>query len=176
MQNDGNIKNNKLIELNNEISKLKEELNKSKKIIETQNKEIKQMKNLLNSLNKELNDKMKDFNKLESLIVKKDIEINELKEKIEQENNIVNINNKYEEKRIDKCVCFVSSNKEVTYAIPCSGESTFAEVEEKLYQEYSEYRMTNNTFLANGIEVLRFKTINYNNIGNGKPVLLIIPS
>ena len=119
---------------------------------------------------------MKDYNNLQTLIVQKDIEINELKQKLQQNNKIINMNNKNEEKKFDKCICFISSDHEITYAIPCSGESTFAEVEEQLYQEYSRYRETNNTFLANGKEVLRFKTINYNNIGNGKPVLLIVPS
>jgi len=46
-------------------------------------------------------------------------------------------------------------------------------VEEKLYQEYPEYRETNNTFLAQGKIILRFKTIDQNNIGTGKPVILV---
>ena len=176
MKNDYNITNNKLKESINEITKLKEELNKSKKIIEAQKKEIEQLKKKYNSQNQKFEDKLKDFNKFQNLIIQKDIEINELKQKLKQYNNVININNKNEEKKIDKCVCFISSDHEITYAIPCSGESTFAEVEEKLYQEYSRYRENNNTFLANGREVLRFKTINDNNIGNGKPVLLISPS
>ena len=60
--------------------------------------------------------------------------------------------------------------------MPCSGNSTFAEVEELLYREYPEYRETNNIFLANGKEILRFKTINDNNVGTGRPVMLTIPS
>ena len=48
-------------------------------------------------------------------------------------------------------------------------------VEELLYQEYPEYRETNNIFLANGKQILRFKTINENNVGTGKPIMLIIP-
>jgi len=49
-------------------------------------------------------------------------------------------------------------------------------VEEKLYKKFPEYRETNNCFLANGKEVLRFKTISENNIGNGLPVTMIIPN
>ena len=171
MQDDCNIKNNKIKESNDEITKLKEELNKLKKMTENQKKEIDQ----LNSVNKELNDKLKDFNKLKNLLIQKDVEINEFKRKLQQYNNNINSNNK-ESIQNDKCVCFICPNNAMTYAIPCSGESTFAEVEEKLYQEYSEFRSTNNTFLANGNEILRFQTINYNNIGNGKPVMLIVPS
>ena len=55
-------------------------------------------------------------------------------------------------------------------------KNTFAEIEEKLYKQYPQYRETNNTFLANGKPVLRFKTIDENKIGNGLPVTLIVPS
>ena len=54
--------------------------------------------------------------------------------------------------------------------------NTFSEVEEKLYRQYPQYRETNNTFLANGMQVLRFKTIHENKVGNGLPITLIIPS
>ena len=74
------------------------------------------------------------------------------------------------------CVNFISSDKKVQFEIPCIKSNTFAEIEEKLYQQYPEYRETNNNFLANGTYVLRFKTIAENNIGNGLPVTLIVPS
>ena len=74
------------------------------------------------------------------------------------------------------CVNFVSSDRNINYAVPCFKKNTFAEIEEKLYQQYPRYRDTNNSFLANGREVLRFKTISENNIGNGLPVTLIVPS
>ena len=64
----------------------------------------------------------------------------------------------------------------IVFGIPCSGNSTFAEVEELLYREYPEYRETNNTFTSNGKEILRFKTINDNNIGTGRPVTLTKPN
>ena len=50
-----------------------------------------------------------------------------------------------------------------------------AEVEEKLYKKFPEYRETNNSFVANGEPVLRFKTISQNNIGDGLPVTMLIP-
>ena len=78
-------------------------------------------------------------------------------------------------KIIDRCVNFVSSDQKIFYAVPCSGNSTFAEVEELLYRQYPEYRETNNTFLADERQILRFKTINENNAGTGKPILLIKP-
>ena len=74
------------------------------------------------------------------------------------------------------CVNFISEGQQVYYAVPCLKSNTFAEVEEKLYKQYPEYRETNNNFIANGKLVLRFKTIGENKIGNGKPVTLISPS
>ena len=73
-------------------------------------------------------------------------------------------------------VNFISNDQQVHYSIPCIPNNTFAEVEEKLYKQFPEYRETNNQFLANGKEVLRFKTINDNKIGSGFPVTMIIPS
>jgi len=71
-------------------------------------------------------------------------------------------------------VNFKSTDGNVQYAIACSKKNIFAEIEEKLYQQYPEYRSTNNTFLANGTLVLRFKTIEENNIGTGYPVTMDI--
>ena len=63
----------------------------------------------------------------------------------------------------------------IHYAVPCIPTNTFAEIEELLYQQYPKYRETNNTFIANGILVLRFKTIAENKIGKGLPVTLVVP-
>ena len=54
--------------------------------------------------------------------------------------------------------------------IKCLKTNTFAEVEEKLYQTYNEFRETNNVFLAGGKVILRFKTIEQNNIKDGEIV------
>ena len=64
----------------------------------------------------------------------------------------------------------------VHFSVGCLKTNTFAEVEEKLYRQYPQYRATNNSFLANGTQVLRFKTIAENKIGNGLPVTLVVPS
>ena len=107
----------------------------------------------------------------------KDNIINQLKQQLENLNN--NTRN-YPKKQINiedmRCVNFITTDQSLFYAVSCSGQDTFAEVEEKLYKEYPEYRETNNTFLANGTEILRFKTINDNKIGTGKPIMLVKPS
>ena len=113
---------------------------------------------------------------LQNIINQKNEELNKLKKNL-QNNNINNIGNQNNFKKFnDKCVNFISSDQKIAYAIPCSGNDIFAEIEEILYREYPEYRETNNMFLANGKEILRFKSINDNKIGTGRPIMLIKPS
>ena len=69
-------------------------------------------------------------------------------------------------------VLFTSSDYKVTYSLPCKDTTLFVKMEEKLYEEFPEYKETDNYFLVNGNKVKRFKTIKENNIKNGKPVLL----
>ena len=113
----------------------------------------------------------------------KDEELKELKKELENEKNKnknINQNNIQKEKIIHEndiaTVYFTSADQKINYAVPCLKSSIFAEVEEKLYQEYPEYRETNNSFLANGMQILRFKTIEENNIGKGRPVMLLNPN
>ena len=68
---------------------------------------------------------------------------------------------------------FKSNDGKIDYSIPCKNTTTFVKIEEKLYDEYPEYKETDNYFLVNGNRVKRFKTINDNQIKNGKPVILI---
>ena len=162
-------------EQNKEINELKEELNKAKKTIEQLTNKIKELENQLKTEN-EFN--LNKIQSLQNLINKKDEELNKLKEQL-QNNNIINNNNQnnsIKKKGGDKCVNIISNDQKIFYAIPCSGDDIFAEIEEILYKEYPEYRETNNMFLANGKEILRFKSISDNNIGAGKPIMLIQPS
>ena len=71
--------------------------------------------------------------------------------------------------------CVKFQDQKVQFSIPCTKNTIFSEIEEKLYKLYPEYRETNNTFIANGSQVLRFKTISENQIGSGLPVFFIIP-
>jgi len=70
-------------------------------------------------------------------------------------------------------VHFISTDQKINCPIKCLETDTFAEVEEQLYQQYEEYRETNNNFIFKGKLVLRFKTISENNIKNGDKVQLI---
>ena len=161
-------------EENKEIKQLKEELTKSKKIINQLNNKIKELENKLQIEN---NKYLKKIKELENNIIQKNNELNQLKTNLQNNNSNVNFNNHYNNiiQNKDKSVTFISNDQSICFSIPCSGNSTFAEVEELLYREYPDLRETNNIFLANGKQILRFKTINENNAGTGRPVMLIKP-
>ena len=74
------------------------------------------------------------------------------------------------------CIYFTSTDQKVHLPIPFIKTDIFAEVEEKLYKEFPEYRETNNTFIVNGRQILRFKTVEENKIKNNTPVLLVVPT
>ena len=69
---------------------------------------------------------------------------------------------------------FLTADQTIRTGIPCLPEDTFAEVEEKLYQIYDEFRNTNNIFLYKGNTILRFKKIRENNIQNHDTIQLVI--
>ena len=159
----------------NEIKDLKEQLNKANKIIDKQKIEIQELKNQINSFKNIDNNQI---NNLINDIINKTNQINQLMKQLQNINlnNNGNIQNNQINRSDLKSITFISTDSSICYSIPCSGYDTFAEIEEKLYKEYQELRETNNTFLANGKEILRFKTINDNNIDSGKPIMLIKPS
>ena len=156
------------------INELKDKLNRANKIIETQKMEIQNLTNQINSF-KNIDEQLTIFR---NEIKNRDEKIFQLLQKL-QNNNLTNNNIDIQKKQIAlkdmRCVTFITQDGSLVYGISCSGKDVFAEIEEKLYKEYPEYRETNNRFLANGSEVLRFKTINENKIGSGKPIMLIKP-
>ena len=115
--------NNVLESKNKEINSLKEQLKESKIIIEQLNNKIQELKTQLN------HEKNKSLNEIkENNIILKKNELNYLKVKLQN----IYISNQKEKiiKGGDKCVNFVSSDYKIQFAIPCLGNSTFAEVEE----------------------------------------------
>ena len=145
---------------------LKNQLIKANKTIEQQKLKIEELQNKLNNYNNTIN----NYN---NIINQKDIELNNLRTQLNNINN--NMNNNINMNDI-MSVNFISMDQNVHFSVGCLKTNTFAEVEEKLYKQYPEYRETNNNFIANGTQVLRFKTIAENKIGNGLPVTLIVPS
>ena len=164
--------NNIQISNSNEINNLKNELTKAKKIIEQQKLTINELQNKLNNNTTIINNLNNTINNYQNIINRKDVELNNFRAQL---NNNINIQKNVNFDDI-MCVNFISSDQNVHYAVSCLKTNTFAEIEEKWYKQYPQYRETNNSFIANGTQVLRFKTIAENKIGNSLPVTLIVPS
>ena len=156
--NDERIKNQ---QLESEIQKLRNELSASKQIQLQQTQKINSLTfqiqqlqnenqylklnqfNQMNMQNNQMN--INEINRLNQIIVQKDKQIKELEFKLQKNNKIY---------RNDMMVVnFMSTDQTINTGIACTADDTFAEVEEKLYQMYNEYRNTNN-LLLHSIELL----------------------
>ena len=127
-----------------------------------QNQQNAEIKNTMNN----------EIKKLKDEINLKENQINELKIELQNEKN------KNNQKMLNyndmMVITFISREQKINkYPISCEKTDRFAEIEEKLYQEFEEFRETNNTFIVNGSTVLRFKKMSENNIKNGDTIQLI---
>ena len=167
--NNEKIKNKKL---EDEIQKLKNKINELKNnnnILINENNNLKQRLgnenqfNQLNQMNQFNQMHIYEINNLRQIIIQKDKEINELKLKIPNSkvymNDIMVIN-------------FLSTDQNIRCGISCLADDTFAEVEEKLYKKFNEFRDTNNILLFGGNIILRFKKVRENKIHNGDTILI----
>ena len=147
--NELNILRNKFINLQNENNYLKQRLtieNKTNQIIK------------LNQMN------IKEINNLKQLIIQKDKEIDKLKSsknKVYMDDIMV--------------INFFTKDQNLKCGISCLAEDTFAEVEEKLYKKFDEFRNTNNILLFKGTKILRFKKVRENNIQDGDTIQIVKP-
>ena len=177
LSNNSNINSN----ANNENQKLKDELNRYRK----ENEELKNKIILLKNENLKLSNELlkankiisnlknniqqnNNFSNLNEIIKSKDIEINNLKLQIK--------NNKKTPVNYEDIIYvhFISTDQKINCPIKCLKTETFAEVEEKLYQKYGDYRETNNNFIGKGKLILRFKKIFENGIEDGDKIQLLV--
>ena len=152
--------------LRDEINKLKDDNKKLSNELLNANEIITN----LNKLQQNNQENIKMIDNLNKLIQVKDKEINDLKIKLINSGNIDKLMNN------DDLIFvhFISIDEKINCGIKCSKTDTFAEVEEKLYQKYEEYRETNNNFFIRGKSILRFKKIFENNIKDGDKIILNI--
>ena len=149
------------LQLENKIKSLTTEIQKLQK----ENQSLKH--NRINIQNNQMNNN--EINKLNQIIMQKDNQIKELELKLQK-----NVKNKiYRDDII--VVNFMSTDQAINTGIACTADDTFAEVEEKLYQIYDEFRNTNNILLHKGNMILRFKKIKDNNIKNGDKIIVKTP-
>ena len=148
-----------------EIEHLKKQLEETKK----QNEALKVENQILKNNSIKANNAIKENESLK-------MEINKLK----NQNSDLNYQLQYQAEgpRIHLkdiiVVNFISGDSSIHYGIKCLPNDTFAQIEEKLYLKYDNYRDSNNTFLTNGKTVLRFKTLKENGIKDGDIVQLIV--
>ena len=139
-----------IINLQQEINRLNNSLQNEKQNIINLQQQLFNYNNQINNLKLQLKDKIKELD-----IIK----MNKSKDGYVNYNNIM-------------VVHFNSGDGKIDHGIKCLPTETFAEVEEKLYKIYDEYRETNNIFLAKGNVIKRFKKMSENNIQNGDKIQL----
>jgi len=151
----------------NNINQLQSELNRYKNQLSNVNLSL---NNNNTNLNNEINKLRKQNEILFNQISIKDNEINNLKLKLE--NNYISKSN-ISMKDIMVINFVTGDGKIMNCGIKCLPDETFAEVEEKLYKIYDEYRNTNsNYFIYGGRQILRFKKIRENKIKDGAVIQL----
>ena len=153
--------------------KLKEEKNKNQKLTT----EIKKLLKKMSSMNLEvikipiLEDKIKE---LENQIIQKNKEI---------ENYKLNNNNQYDDSITSlrpgekiMTVNFVSmgANQIINYCLPCKNTYPFVKLEEKLYNDYPNFKEYETFFEVNARRIKRFKTLEENNIKNKDVINIFI--
>ena len=67
---------------------------------------------------------------------------------------------------------FISMDQKLHFAVPCTKNDLFVDIEKKLYDKYPEYRETNNNFLVQGKKILKYKTIEENKLESGIPIVM----
>ena len=158
-------------DLNNEKinnKKLNEELikekDKAKQLFNDWNKEKQANTNFIN-MNNILNDKIKSLQ-------------NELDAKISELENLKNNNNNNSDINVirpgEKIMVahFISCDQKINRAIACKNTDSFVRIEEKLYEEYPEYKEFHTYFTVGGIMIYRFKSMQDNKIKDGEKIML----
>ena len=155
MRNSYNIMPHNIQDYNNDSKNLSEQ--------------VKSLKEEIDKLKKTVNLKEEENNNLKQTIKLKEEENKELKARIDSLVNKTPVLVDYNQINV---IQFISTDHSLICGIKCILSDTFAEVEEKLYKIYPDYRNTNNVFHVDGRPILRFKTIAENNIPAGHFVLI----
>jgi predicted RNase H-like nuclease (RuvC/YqgF family) len=126
--------------------------------ISTLEKKNSELINELNDLKTKLLDKMDEMNNLNNQM--KDLKINN------------NINDNFVNKNEMIAILIKSVDGKVEMPCLCHISDTFATLEELLYKAYPDYRNCDTSFKVNGKKILRFKTIQENDIKNQDKIIL----
>ena len=69
---------------------------------------------------------------------------------------------------------FISGDNIINYCIPCKNVDIFVRIEEKLYDEYPEYKDKETYFICGGNKIKRFRTLEQNNINNNSKIMFCL--
>ena len=130
-----------------------------------------------------------NYNFFKAIMVKRNIQLISQEEKKlfnkEKMNSKNNTNKKVKNEIIQKeqnknildnqiiSVIFNSSDGKINYSIPCKKSDKFYKIEDLLYDEYPEFRDSDNYFIVNGKKIKRFRTLEENKIKNSDVLLLM---
>ena len=167
----------KEISNNNEIEKLKREL-------ETEKKKNKQLQDTINQLkqnhNIEIEKYKKDINKLveknkelEKLLEEKNKEINDYIFKFSNSNNNEQLISFKPGDKIIAVLFMTQGNQDIyNYTMPCKTSDLFVRLEERLYHDFPKYRNFETFFMVNARRIFRFKSLEENQIKNNDIISL----
>ena len=155
------------------MSQLNEEKNKNKKLSVQLSNEQKKVKELNDKIklyeNNNNNNNLKKIKELEEIIISLNLKLNKLKNNTDKDKIT---NSKSGEEIV--ALFFTSSNGEIHRPISCSNTDTFVKIEEKIYNEYPQYKDYNTYLTVNGNVVKRFKTLDENKIKDGNTIIINI--
>ena len=158
-----------------EINNLKQKLNEEKKKNEILSNENKKLKSIITNLNNEIN-KLKQYEQknrlLQEEINKKNIEIQKYKSDNNKDFDEGITSVKPGEKIIS--INFVSmGNQDIGhYSLVCKNTELFVRLEERLYDDFPQFKNYETYFEKNTKRIKRFKTLDENQIKN-KDVITI---
>ena len=141
-----------------------------KKKYEEQIKGKKRNEELLNISNNEKQTFNNRIRELETSINLKNNELNNLKLRINNNNPASNIN-------LDAqiiAVNFITQSRDINRPMACRKTDIISTLEQKLYNEYPQYRDKKTFLTANGKPVQRFKSVDENKIKDGNSILVNI--
>ena len=166
--NNSDTQNNKN---DNEIEKLKKEIIKLNNENSSLKNENQRLKNENQRLKSELNNNTQNIKKYESEINKLNLALSDNEIKNFQLNN-----NKKKLVDIDELLTihFKSIDQKVDMPVTCQKNDIFVRIEEKLYNEYPEYKDLETYFTLNGHKVKRFGNMIENKIRNNDKIILNI--
>ena len=140
-------------------------------MLNNEKEKVKELNNKIILYEKNSNEDINKIKELEKLINIKDNELNNLKSKsINDDSTISPI--KPGEKIIT--VNFLTTDKGINKPIACKNTDIVARLEEKLYNEYPNYKNYNTYLTVNGNKIKRFKSLDENGINDGNSIIINI--